>query len=264
MRRDRGSGDGLRVLVVDDERPARRKVRMLLEADLDVATVFEAPDGRAAIEIVRDQEPDLLFIDIRMPGMDGIQVVEAIAGDAMPHVVFVTAFDDYALKAFDLHAVDYLLKPFDPPRFARALARAKEAVAGRNAREEAAVLRRALAAVRTDERGGPLDRVLAELGERTVLVKLAEVERIESDRNYAELHAAGRKLRARVTLRELETRLDARRFARIARGTIVNLDHVVSIDPVGHGDADVYLRSGARVRLSRRYRSVIDSFRPST
>lgn len=260
MRENGGAKAGLRVLVVDDERPARRKVRMLLEADVDVAMVFEAADGLSAIEVVRDQAPDILFIDIRMPGMDGLQVVEAIAGEAMPHVVFVTAFDDYALKAFDLHAIDYLLKPFDPTRFARALDRAKEAAAGRNAREEAAILRRALTAVRTDDRG-PLDRVLAELGDRTVLVKLADVERIESDRNYAELHAGGRTLRARVTLRELESRLDARRFARIGRGTIVNLDHVVSIDSAGHGDADVYLRSGARARLSRRYRHIIDAFR---
>ncbi len=257
---DTGSNAGLRVLVVDDERPARRKVRMLLEADVDVTTVFEAADGLAAIDIIREQAPDLVFIDIRMPGIDGIKVVEAIAGDAMPHVVFVTAYDDYALKAFDLHAIDYLLKPFDPSRFARALARAKEVIAGRNAREEASVLRRALTVVRKDA-SGPLDRVLADLGDRTVLVKLADVERIESDRNYAQLHVAGRTLRARVALGRLAARLDAQRFARIGRSTIVNLDHVVSMEPAGHGDAVVYLRSGARARLSRRYRHVIDAFR---
>ena len=249
----------LSALVVDDERPARRKVRMLLEADIDIAAVFEAADGRTAVEIVREERPDLLFIDIRMPGMDGIQVVEAIAGDAMPHVVFVTAFDDYAVKAFDLHAIDYLLKPFDPPRFGRALARAKEAVGARDVRDEADVLRRALASVRADE-GRPLDRILAESGTGTVLVKLTDVERIESARNYVELHAAGRVMRARAVLRELEARLDSRRFARVGRGTIVNLDHVVSIEPAGHGDADIRMRSGGHVRLSRRFRDRFDAF----
>lgn len=247
------------MLIVDDEQPARRKVRRLLEADGAIDVVYEAPDGPSALDVIRSERPDLMFIDVRMPGMDGLSVVAALEPDTAPHVVFVTAFDEHALPAFDLHAVDYLLKPFDPPRFARALERAKLAIASRDATAEVATLRRALASVRADT-GAPLDRLLVEDGERTLLVKLADVEHIESDRNYVALHVAGRAFRARTTMVELEARLDAARFARVSRGAIVNMDHVHSLTAVGHGDALVRLRSGATVRLSRRYRDRLGAF----
>ena len=252
---------GLRVLVVDDERPARRKIRMLLEASVGIDAIYEAPDGNSALAVVHAQRPDLMFIDVRMPGMDGLAVVESLDADTAPHVVFVTAFDEHALRAFDLHAVDYLLKPFDPHRFGVALERARQAVVNRDARAEVADLRRALVTVRADV-GAPLDRLLVEDGHRMVLIRLVDVERIESDRNYVVLHSAGRTFRARTTMAALETRIDARRFARVSRGTIVNLDHVASLDAAGHGDFDVRLRSHAVVRLSRRYRDRLDSFQP--
>jgi len=173
----------------------------------------------------------------------------------------VTAYDEHAIRAFDLHAVDYLLKPFDAPRFARALERAKEAVVRREAVEETRQLRQALSAVRAD-RDAPLERLLVEDGDRTLLLRLADVHQLESDRNHVTLRTATGAFRVRGTMAELEARLDRRRFARVSRGTIVNLDQVASLEPAGHGDYVVRLRNNRTVRLSRRYRDRLDAFRP--
>jgi two-component system LytT family response regulator len=242
---------GLTVLVADDERPARQKIRRLLSAHADVGAVFEAPDGVAALRLIREAHPELVFLDVEMPGMTGAEVMRAIAPGAAPHVVFVTAYDHYAVEAFDLAAVDYLLKPFDRERFDRALGRARESLAARERRED---LERALRllAERRQERA---DRLLVEHDGRTFVVATADVERVEAERNYVRVYAPPAAYRMRETLQALEQRLDPRRFARIARGTIVNLDRVRELRPVGHGDSDVLLRSGATVRLSRRYRS---------
>jgi two-component system LytT family response regulator len=248
------------VLVVDDERPARRKVRRLLEADPDIGAIHEAPDGETAIRLVREERPDLVFLDIQMPGLDGLSVVETLGPEAMPHVVFVTAYDAHAVQAFDLHAVDYLLKPFDPPRFGRALARAKQALASDRSSDDAALLGRLLAQARED-RGAPLDRLLVEAGEKTLLLSLADVDRLESERNYVLLHVGAVTYRVRAVLADLEGRLDGRRFARVSRGTIVNLDRVASLESIGHGDYQIRMKAGGTVRLSRRYLDRVDRLR---
>ncbi|HVH11341.1 MAG TPA: response regulator [Gemmatimonadales bacterium] len=252
---------GLRVLIVDDERPARQKVRRFLAADADVDTIFEAPDGVRALELVRAEAPDVMLLDVQMPGVDGFGVVEALGPELRPHVVFVTAYEEYALRAFEAHAVDYILKPFDAGRFAKALARAKDAVARDRDREARRRLEDALAEVRR-ERPATLDRLLVTSGERVVLLPLNQVERFAASRNYVTVYSDGGHQRLRATLDQLEARLDPRAFVRIHRSTIVRVDRVTELRPWSHGDSVVVLRSGAQVRLSRRYRDRLERFLP--
>jgi two-component system LytT family response regulator len=252
---------GLRVLIVDDERPARQKLRRFLAADPDVDAVFEAPDGVRALELIRSESPDLVLLDVAMPGVDGFGVVEALDPAERPHVVFVTAYDQYAVRAFDAHAVDYVLKPFDAERFGRALARAKAAAAGHQDREERRRLERVLAEVRR-ERPQRLERLLVESDGRAVLLPVGQVERIEAAKNYVTVFAGGARYRLRTTLERLEERLDPRAFVRVHRSTIVRVDRVTELQPWSHGDYVVILQGGARVRLSRRYRDRLEQFLP--
>lgn len=251
------------MLIADDERPARAKVRRFVEADPEVALIYEATDGHRALEAIRDEAPDVAFLDVEMPGLTGVDVLEALPVDAWPHVVFVTAYDAYAVRAFDLEAVDYLLKPFDAARFRRAMNRAKRAARDRRTAEEVAALERLLLTVAGGARH--IERVLADDGGRKTLVRLADVSRIEAERNYLRLFVGATSYRVRATLADLEARLDPSCFARVGKGAMVNLDHVASLEPVGHGDYLIRLTDGARVRLSRRYRDRMDQFegRPS-
>lgn len=250
--------DGLRVLIVDDERPARLKLRRMLAAEAGIAAVFEAPDGVQAVTLIRSEEPDVVFLDVEMPGVDGFGVVEALAPEERPHIVFVTAFDQYAVRAFDAYAVDYVLKPYDADRLGRALARVRERAGAANGsgRMDAMVV-----AIRK-ERAAPLDRVLVDRGERAVLLPVARVERIESDRNYVILHAGAESYRLRTTLDALEARLDARMFVRVSRKAVVNLEQIQELRSWGHGDYVVALKGGTEVRLSRRYAARLRDFRP--
>jgi len=254
---------GLRVLVADDEAPARAKLRMFLAEAPGIDAVFEAGDGASALEVIRARAPDLVFLDVQMPGLDGFAVLESLPAGAVPHVVFVTAFDAYALKAFEVHAVDFLLKPFDAGRFERALARARERVGARRGAEEREWLRRLVSEL-ADRRPVRDDRILVEAAGRSVLLAATAIDRIESDRNYASVHSAGRVYTLRITMDELERRLDPARFVRLNRSTIVNVERVVDLVPEGHGDALVRLSDGTRLRLSRRYRDRLERFRPSS
>ncbi len=246
----------LRVLVADDEAPARAKVRRFLDRDPDVAIVYEARDGAATLSVIRDEAPDLVLLDIEMPGMTGLEVVAALPPEAAPHVVFVTAYDAYAVRAFELSAVDYLLKPFDAQRFAVAMTRAKRALASSRRQEDMARLV-ALLRERAETPAGASasypDRLPVEDGDRTVLVRCADIDRFEADDGGVRVHAGGQTRRVRFTLAELEQRLDPARFARVGRGTIVNVDRVHAFEAVGHGDYVLIMRDHGRVRLSRRY-----------
>ena len=249
----------LSVLIVDDERPARTKVRRFVSADPDVGQIFEAPDGVRAVDVIREESPDLVFLDVQMPGLDGFGVVEALAPDALPHVVFVTAFDDYAVRAFDVHAVDYVMKPFDAERLGRALERAKAAIASRRDGQEAAQMERLLADLQR-ERPERLERLLVQGEERSVLLPLTRVDRLESARNYVVLHAGRESFRVRSTLDRLEQRLDPRRFVRVSRTAIVNVDRVAELKPWSHGDWVVVLTDGAKLRLTRSFRDRLERF----
>jgi two-component system, LytTR family, response regulator len=250
---------GLKVLIVDDERPARQKLRRMLSGDPEIMAIYEAPDGVAAIETIRDEAPDIVFLDVQMPGVDGFGVVDALPPDALPHLVFVTAFDMYAVRAFDMHAVDYLLKPYDADRFARALTRAKENVASRRIGEERDRLRRLLDDAES-ARPQRAERILVESGERVLLIAVDRIDRIESVRNYVRLKVGPDVYRVRGTLTRFERRLDPVKFVRISRSEIVNLDRIAELLPWSHGDYVVVMRDGSQTRLSRRYREGLDRF----
>jgi len=198
---------------------------------------------------------------VQMPGLDGFGVVEALAPDALPHVIFVTAFDEYAVRAFDVHAVDYVMKPFDAERLGRALERAKAAIASRRDGGEAARMEQLLADLRR-ERPERLERLLVQGAERSVLLPLSRVDRLESARNYVVLHAGRESFRVRSTLDRLEQRLDPRRFVRVSRTAIVNVDRVAELVPWSHGDWVVVLNDGAKLRLTRSFRDRLERFGP--
>jgi two-component system LytT family response regulator len=248
-----------RVLVVDDEPLARKALRVRLEAAADVTIVGEAADGGTAVEAIRHHRPDLVYLDIQMPGGDGFEVLEKVAGTHLPMVVFVTAHDAHVLRAFDVHALDYLLKPFSEARFRQSLQRARvelERDAAYPERARLASLLEDLARVRGEGASGPAypRRLAVREADRIVLLKAGEIDAVEAAGNYVTLVARGRKYLLRQTLAELERQLDPRSFARIHRSTIVNVERVVELRTDPHGDGDVILEGGAAYRYSRVHR----------
>lgn len=243
----------IRALVVDDEPPARRKLRRFLESEPDMRVVGEAGSGSEAVEAIRGLEPDLVVLDVQMPGLDGFGVIAALGHDELPEVIFATAYDEYALRAFDVHAVDYLLKPFDRERFRVALARARQRIA----RGDEDVLERVRRLVAEARREGEdhLERLLVEERGKEILVTVASIDWLEASGNYVTVHAGGRSHLVRSTLKSLVARLPSRRFVRVHRSAAVNLDRVVELRPQGRGDYTIVLDGGAVVPMSRRYRA---------
>lgn len=240
------------VLIVDDELPARRKVRRLLAADPDVDVLGEAGTGTEAVERIRALDPDIAILDIQMPGLDGFGVLATLAEDERPVVIFATAYDEFAIRAFDVSAVDYLLKPFDSARLARALERAKarvrEAAGGETDRRIRELLERVGAAP------GRIDRLLVRSGDRSYFVPVDDIDWIEASQNYLRLNAAGETHIVRGTMAGLSERLDPARFVRIHRSHIVNVERIRELRTASHGDYTVVLFDGTRLALSRRYR----------
>jgi two-component system LytT family response regulator len=248
----------IRALIVDDEPLARERIRALLEREADVEIVGECADGREAVDAIRSHDPDLLFLDIQMPGMDGFGVVEAIGVERMPITIFVTAYDRYALKAFEAHALDYLVKPFDRPRFQRALRRARTQVE-RN--QPAEVDERVLAMIEEARaKHKPLERIMIKSAGRVFFLRLEEVDWIEAAGNYVKLHVGKEAHLLRETMNALETRLATNRFLRIHRSTIVNVERIQELQPLFHGDYVVILRDGTQLTLSRSYRPKFQEF----
>lgn len=243
---------GLRVLVVDDEPLARRRLHALLCRRPEVSRIVEAGDGDAALAALRHGDLDLVFLDVQMPGRDGVAVARAIGAGELPAVVFVTAFDQHAVAAFELAAVDYLLKPFDDERFAEAFDRARR----RHAAEEGGEVRDRLAALLDGEvlAAAPAGHITVEKGGRLVLLPLADVDWVRAAGNYVELHARGHDYLVRATLLRAAERLPSPPFLRIHRGLLVNADRIAHIEPVAAGTQCVVLRDGTRLPLSRRYR----------
>lgn len=241
---------GLKVLIVDDEPLARDTLRLLLEGQEDVQIVGECSDGLEAVESIRAVGPDVVFLDVQMPGCNGFEVVERVGPENMPITVFATAYDSYALKAFDASALDYLLKPFDDERFERALQRAREAV-GQRAEDE---LRDKLEAlIRRDRDTTFLTRIMVKSRDSVTFVNVDEIQWIESAGDYVTLKTLDKSHLIRETMTGLEDKLDSSRFVRIHRSTIVNLDYVKELKPYFHGDYIVYMKSGKELKLSRRY-----------
>ena len=250
----------LRVIVVDDEPLARERIRRLASGERDVQIVAECANGREAVEAIVAHAPDVVLLDVQMPELDGFGVIAALPSDVTPLVIFVTAFDEHALRAFDVHAVDYVLKPIDPDRLHEALARAREAHEGREAVEQH---KRTRAMVRAaGERDGapaPIDRFLVKTDGRMFFVNAADVDWVEAEGNYVRLHAGGATHLIRETIAAVEKSLPASRFARIHRSAIVNLDRVVEMRQWNSGDYIVILQTGARLKLSRTYRQNLEA-----
>ena len=261
----------LRAIVVDDEPLGRRGIVSRLEKSDGVKVVAECANGRQAVEAVRRHRPDLLFLDVQMPGMDGFDVVAAIPGEERPHVVFVTAHDRHAVKAFRVHALDYLLKPIDDERFAETLSRA----IGEIERARESDVARRIAAVVGEMKGetpspGPAPRAAAAAAAaasasswpvrskgRVTLVRLADLDWVEAEGDYLRLHAGARAWLVRETMAAAEKRLPARKFLRIHRSTIVNVDRIRELSSFDNGDWGVRLQDGTQLRLSRTYRDAV-------
>ncbi len=247
----------MNAVIADDEPLARKTIRLLARRDPDITIVAEARNGAEAIDAVREHKPDILFLDIQMPGLDGFDVLELL-GDEAPAIVFVTAYDQYAIRAFEVHAVDYLLKPFTDDRFEKALARAKELVR-RNDTE------RPKLAQLTAAHRAYAQRFMVRSAGRVVFLKADEIDWIEAADYYARLHAGASSYLIRESMNDLEATLDPESFVRIHRSTIVNLDRVRELRPDPHGDCDVVLENGAAYRLSRLHRDrLMSSFGGST
>jgi two-component system LytT family response regulator len=231
----------LRVLVVDDEPLARSNLTVLLRLNGDIEVVAECGSGLEAVAEVRSQKPDLLFLDVQMPECDGFDVLELLGGDLPPAVIFVTAYDEYALRAFEAGALDYLLKPFDNARFNRALGRAKERIAHGSDPQRR------------------IERVAVKSAGQVAFLRISEIDWIEAADYYVCLHVGSKTHMLRRSMSELAQELDPRVFCRIHRSTIVNLDRTQGLELNEAGEYDVLLDNGTKVRLSRRYRTQLES-----
>jgi two-component system LytT family response regulator len=247
----------IRTLIVDDEPLARQRIRTLLADEIGFELIGECANGRDAVAAVRELKPDLMFLDVQMPALDGFGVLEALATERLPAVVFVTAYDRYAVRAFETHALDYLLKPFDRQRFRKALERAR-AGAERDhqggASEQLHALLQELHAARK-----PVERLVVKSGTKVTFLRLEEIDYVEAAGNYLRIHAANEVHLLRETMARLESKLEGTRFLRIHRSTIVNLDCIRELHPSFHGDHVVILRSGAELTLSRGYRDKLQA-----
>jgi two-component system, LytTR family, response regulator len=242
----------IRVLIVDDEPLARRRIANLLAEAEDVEVIAECANGRQAIRVIEESPPDLLFLDIQMPELDGFDVLQAIGISHAPVVIFVTAHDQFALRAFEAHALDYLLKPYDDERFEAALQRARERIRQQQVGDLHHRLQALLDEVRRDR--GYLQRLVVPKGHRSAFVRTEEIDWIEAERNYIRLHVGGRTYLLRQNLSRIESALDPAKFCRIHRSTIVNIDRIQAIESLFRGEYLVVLHDGTKLTSGRSYR----------
>ena len=245
----------IRALIVDDMLLARNRVRRHLEEEADVEIVGEAPGGREAIDAIRELNPDLVFLDVQMPEIGGFEVLEAVGPNAVPAVIFVTAYDQFALRAFEMHALDYLLKPFDAERFRAAVGRARAQIASAAKAATAGKLRALLADMGIN--AAHPRRLAIKADGRTVFLPVEEIEYIEAAGNYLRIQAGSESHMIRDKISDMEQRLDPSGFARIHRSTIVNLERIKEMHPLFNGDQTVILRTGKKLTLSRTYREAV-------
>ncbi len=246
----------IRALIVEDEPLMRERLRGLLAEEPDVECVGECANGTEAVAAIDADRPDLVFLDVQMPGLDGFEVIEAVGVERMPATVFVTAYDRYALKAFEVQALDYLLKPFNRPRFREALGRARARLRQGPGPEVQELLRGLLDDVRAASR--PPRRLVVRADSRITLVKPEEVDWVEAAGNYVRLHVGKDEHLLRATMDGVEAQLPAGQFVRIHRSTIVNLERIQALEPTFHGDYVIQLRDGTELPLSRTYRPALE------
>jgi len=242
----------MRVLVVDDETPARQRLIDVLSKDAGITSVLEAGDGLTAVTMIERERPDLVFLDVQMPELDGLGVIDAVGAAVMPLTVFVTAYDQHAVQAFEANALDYLLKPYSDERLEAALARARARMAG----EAGQGLLRMMASLPGN--GRYRDRLVLKSAGVARLVRVSDIDWIEADGIYVMLHVGGKALLYRSALTQLAASLDPNRFIRVHRSAIINIDSVVQLDAVSHGEFDVTLKDGSVTRISRTYRALLE------
>ena len=242
----------IRVLLVDDESLARGMIREMLEGDRAVEIIGECVNGKEAVAAIREHEPDLVFLDVQMPEASGFEVLEALRDGPMPQIVFVTAFDQYAVRAFEVHALDYLLKPFDRERFETCWQRAKEHILKeKNSRIDQRIL-----TLLEELKSGPnyLERLVIKSNGRVFFLDADDIDWIEAQGNYVSVHSGTKSHLLRETISSLETQLDPKRFRRVHRSFIVQLDKIKELQPWFHGEYRIILNNGAELMLSRNYR----------
>ncbi len=245
----------IRAVLVDDEPPARRKLRHLLSSESDITIAGEAGSGAQAVELLNRLQPDLAFIDVQLPDCTGFDVVETLASRENLHLIFVTAHDNFALKAFDVHAIDYLLKPVEPERFLQSIQRVRRMMEASEAPDAKQIASRLEALVRTLR----LDRICArrlliQENGRSIFLDVSRIDWLEAARNYVCIYSGDRTYTLRSSLESLEAKLDRAIFRRINRSQIVNIESIAEVRSWFHGDQRVVLRNGKELNWSRRYR----------
>jgi two-component system LytT family response regulator len=249
--------EGIRVLIVDDEAPARQRLSDLLSQDSDVSSVQEAGDGETAVRMIVSESPNLVLLDVQMPELNGLEVIEAVGTEKMPLTVFVTAYDQHAISAFEANALDYLLKPFSDERFETMLTRVKRRCDDLHLRDFGQNLAQVLRFQATETRY--LDRLAIKIDGITRFVRAVDIDWIEASGVYVTLHASGKAVLYRSSLADLEQSLDPVRFLRIHRSAIVNIESIVQLETLSHGEFEVLLKDGSHPRISRNYRSSLEN-----
>lgn len=240
----------LRVLIVDDEPLARRRIAQLLAGEAGLQVAGECGDARAALVEIERERPDLLFLDVQMPEVSGLELLPLVPPERMPEIVFVTAHDEFAVAAFELQAVDYLLKPFTETRFREALRRARARIAAAGGREHLATLARELARA-------PRERMLVREGDRVIVLRTADIDYVEAQDYYACVRVGAASHLVRESLKQLEATLDPQRFVRVHRSYLVNLERIEAVQPIGGGEQRLILRDGARLPVGPSYARVL-------
>jgi len=242
----------IRALIADDETLARKFIRRILKDDHDVEIVGECSNGKEAVAMIRKQSPDLVFLDVQMPELDGFAVLESIHTDPLPEIIFATAYEQYAIRAFELHALDYLLKPFDQARFKDAIKHAKERLRSERQKEGRMQISALLESIRNKPRY--LDRLVIKAGGRITFLGTHEINWIEADDKYVHLHTGKISPMVRQTLSAMETQLDPKKFRRIHRSSIVNVERIKELQPLFSGEYSILLDDGTKLTLSRNYK----------
>jgi two-component system LytT family response regulator len=246
----------IRALIVDDEPPARELIATLLRDEPEVEVVGQCANGRSAVAAIERLSPDLVFLDVRMPGLDGFGVLGELAPEHWPMIVFVTAYDEHAVRAFEVHALDYLLKPFEYDRLRESVQRARSKMSERNGASEQ---ERLLALLEQLQNKAPSwDRLVVRETGRVTFVKPDEIDWIEAEGNYLRLHVGTRSYLLRETMSAAEARLSSKKFLRVSRSALVNLERIQEWQPLFHGDSVIILKDGTRLTVSRIYREKLD------
>ena len=248
----------IRALIVDDEPLARKFIRRILKDDRDIEIVGEASNGKEAIAMVRKFEPDIVFLDVQMPELDGFAVLESLRTDKLPEIIFTTAYEQYAIRAFELHALDYLLKPFDQARFRDAIKHAKERFRSEIQQDGRAQIGALLESIRNKTQY--LERIVIKAGGRITFLNTNEINWIEADDKYVHLHTDKNNPMVRQTLSAMEAQLDPKKFRRIHRSTIVNVERIKELQPLFNGEHSILLEDGTKLTLSRNYKDKLFEF----